>query len=377
MDKSMSNGVVDGLQVNPKDGRGDPQPRATKPIQSSLDDVSWQRQLAAGGVLSQAQWQQLTPDQQQQWRQHAQARADMDQQLRLAMQIPVPAQLADKILLAQSFALLNAQPKGQHVPATWDQATQSGHVAKPDPRFAPQPCSPDHATEHATEHATASKSQPMDDISQTRVVPFPSKQIATLSANERHWVTKYALASAASVFFISGLWLSMAWWTPWSSLSQDSQTLASHTFAHIYHELDALSSTAEVERATVNHMLQDWQLTLADDTAPLVIQNQAVDQPGLMRFGVQYARFCDFAGVRSLHLVFSTPQGPVTVFVLPRKHALDGEYQFADERFHGQRVLLANVRAQAATDVVVVGAKSIQLEPIILQIQQQLKPMTV
>ena len=35
---------------------------------------------------------------------------------------------------------------------------------------------------------------------------------------------------------------------------------------------------------------------------------------------IRYARFCNFRGVRSLHLVLDTKDGPVTVFVLPKDH---------------------------------------------------------
>lgn len=345
----------------------------TTAARSNIDDLSWQRQLAAGGLLSRAQWQQLTTQQQQQWRQHAKARAQMDTQLYLAMQVQVPAQLADKILLAQSLVLQNEQ----HIVLSQPTST----VLLPDP-----------ATQQASMHSTAlsaSQRAPANEPLQHRMSDTTSNHTSNHTSNNTPDTTvtafktpavsgktarrfsgfNYGVATAASLVLLSGLWLSSAGWSPWSS---HDQNLAQHTFAHIYHELDALSTTNTIERATVNQMLQDWQLALHDD-----LSSQRLVQQDRQSYAVQYARFCDFAGVRSLHLVFSTPQGPITVFVLPRSHNLNGEHQFADARFHGQRVLIAQANHPSATDMVVVGAKAIPLDPIIRQIQQQLQPTAV
>lgn len=344
--------------------------QSTTAEQSNVDDLSWQRQLAAGGVLSAAQWQHLTPQQQQQWRQQSKARAQMDAQLYLAMQVPVPAQLADKILLAQSLALHNKQQIALTPPSATALLPETAMPPASMPSIAPSANRQAYTNDSRQNRMSDTTSDHiLDHTPDTTVTAFKAPPPASSAPTARRirWFN-YGVATAASLVLLSGLWLSSAGWTPWST---HEQNLASHTFAHIYHELDALSTTSSIERATVNQMLQDWQLALHDDAS-----NQPLVQQDHQTYAVQYARFCDFAGVRSLHLVFSTPQGPITVFLLPSTHTLDGDHQFSDARFHGQRVLIAKANHPTATDMVVVGAKAIPLDPIIRQIQQQLQPTT-
>lgn len=348
--------------------------QSTTAEHSNVDDLSWQRQLAAGGVLSAAQWQHLTPQQQQQWRQQAKARAQMDAQLYLAMQVPVPAQLADKILLAQSLALHNEQQIALNPPSATALLPETATPPASMPSIAPS-ANPSANRQAYTNDSRQNRMSDttsdhiLDHTPETTVTAFKAPPAASSAPPVRRirWFN-YGVATAASLVLLSGLWLSSAGWSPWYN---HEQNLARHTFAHIYHELDALSTTSSIERATVNQMLQDWQLALHDDAS-----NQRLVQQDHQTYAVQYARFCDFAGVRSLHLVFSTPQGPITVFLLPSTHTLDGDHQFSDARFHGQRVLIAKANHPTATDMVVVGAKAIPLDPIIRQIQQQLQPTT-
>lgn len=91
--------------------------------------------------------------------------------------------------------------------------------------------------------------------------------------------------------------------------------------AHIYHELAALDSRAELPAEQVSQLFAELGIEV-----------------GAMSVPVRYARFCNFGGVRSLHLVLDWQGEAITLFVVPPGHAAtpDKPLQFADARFVGQ-----------------------------------------
>ncbi|CCQ12476.1 hypothetical protein PALB_34150 [Pseudoalteromonas luteoviolacea B = ATCC 29581] len=92
-----------------------------------------------------------------------------------------------------------------------------------------------------------------------------------------------------------------------------------YAFEHVYHELKAFELEDEVPLQTVNEKLA----TLGAKLEYL---------PGK----VTYATFCNYLGKRSLHLIYQSDSGPVTVFVVPRKESFqETSRQFFDERFSG------------------------------------------
>ncbi|WP_306518942.1 DUF3379 family protein [Rheinheimera sp.] len=125
--------------------------------------------------------------------------------------------------------------------------------------------------------------------------------------------------------------------------------LGSYALAHVYHEASALVSLNEqLPMATVNALMADFAGKLDGFDGQ-----------------VHYARFCNFRGVRALHLILKTQDGPVTVFVLPKDHGWQPNQGFADDNFHGQSLALAGA------DLVLVAAKQQQLTPLADKLQQQ------
>lgn len=125
--------------------------------------------------------------------------------------------------------------------------------------------------------------------------------------------------------------------------------LGSYALAHVYHEASALvSQNEQLPSATVNTLMASFALKLDGFDGQ-----------------VRYARFCSFRGVRSLHLILDTPDGPVTVFVLPKDHGWQPNQGFADDNFHGQSLALTGA------DLVLVATKQQQLAPIAGKLQHQ------
>lgn len=130
-----------------------------------------------------------------------------------------------------------------------------------------------------------------------------------------------------------------------------SDHLAEHALAHVYHEAAYLvSQKAEVPLDEVNQLLADFDA-------------QFTQWPGTIR----YARYCDFQGLRSLHLVLQTANGVLTVFVMPSQHGLTSDQQFADHNFHGQSLQLGQHALVLVTD------KQQALQPFATELQQHIR----
>ncbi len=130
-----------------------------------------------------------------------------------------------------------------------------------------------------------------------------------------------------------------------------SKNLADHALAHVYHEAAFLvDQSTQMPLAQVNLLLADFNAELTQ-------------WPG----SVRYARYCDFEGHRSLHLILQTSTGLLTVFVMPPQHELAGSDTFADQNFHGQRMQLGR------HSVVLVAGKQQPLQPFADELQQHIR----
>lgn len=126
--------------------------------------------------------------------------------------------------------------------------------------------------------------------------------------------------------------------------------LGGYALAHVYHEASALvGKSSQLPLSQVNALLASFEGKLSG------FEQQ-----------VRYARFCNFRGVRSLHLILDTSDGPVTVFVLPKDHGWPANQAFADDNFHGQSLVMSKA------DLVLVAARDQQLQDIAGKLQQQL-----
>jgi len=158
------------------------------------------------------------------------------------------------------------------------------------------------------------------DITDALNIPVPENLADKLILNqalESHRVEKKKrrvhIAIAASVAFCCSILINFA-------MQQAPLDLGQHALAHVHHELNSLEPTdTRYQLAQVNTQLASFGGSVSN-------------LPG----EVSYSTFCDFEGQKSLHLVFQTEQGPVTLFIVPSDNQYNAQSQFKNERFNGQ-----------------------------------------
>lgn len=154
-----------------------------------------------------------------------------------------------------------------------------------------------HANEVATEQAP-------QEISEKTT----HKKVVQLSWYRRHLAP---FAMAASIFVAMTLYL--------FSASPTGVHANEYAFEHINHELGAFKYTAEVSIDKVNDKLATFGAKLED-------------MPGK----VTYATYCNYLGKKSLHLIYQSDSGPVTVFFVPRDNSFKEKSRaFFNEQFSG------------------------------------------
>ncbi|MBQ4809973.1 DUF3379 family protein [Pseudoalteromonas luteoviolacea] len=144
------------------------------------------------------------------------------------------------------------------------------------------------------------------------------------------WYRRFSvpIASAASVMLAVLVYFSSAVHAPLHA--------GEHALEHVYYEESALRLNKEVTLQVVNEKLA-------------MLGGKLEAMPGK----VTYATFCNFKGQRSLHLIFQSEHGPMTVFIVPSdsNDYRNGKSHFNDERFagsinkgkHADTILVANV----------------------------------
>ncbi|WP_076537181.1 DUF3379 domain-containing protein [Shewanella sp. UCD-KL21] len=126
--------------------------------------------------------------------------------------------------------------------------------------------------------------------------------------------SRYLMAMAASVALVIGLSFSMLKFAP--------VDLAEHALAHVYHEPKSLLVDQNVGFKDVNFKLAGIG----------GLENaKFIQQPGK----VFYTSYCDFQGVKSLHLVMEGQNGKVTLFIVPAENRMVTEETFADQHYQG------------------------------------------
>lgn len=152
------------------------------------------------------------------------------------------------------------------------------------------------------------------------------------------------LALAASVAFAIGLTVQM-FYTP-----AGGDNIGTYSLAHVNHGIKHLYSAKE---------------------------NNSVSQVNakLARFGGKFnasmgnavfSNYCDFEGVTSLHLIYDSPQGRVSVFVTPADGNFEFVKDFSDDKFIGKG--LSFDKAQ----VTVVGDKGQPIEGFTKKVEESL-----
>lgn len=165
-----------------------------------------------------------------------------------------------------------------------------------------------------------------DSLRQQLAIEVPSQLTERVLLNQRmlpmqkRWYQRPLPYATAAALLVTVLY----WQQP---LQQRPADLGQHALSHVYHEMAALRSEARLTPEDIRPMFTQFGIA-ADFPVP-----------------VRYARFCDFEGVRSLHLVLDIDGETVTLFVVPEPDA-PGDHgpeqispaQFADARFFGQAV---------------------------------------
>ncbi len=126
--------------------------------------------------------------------------------------------------------------------------------------------------------------------------------------------TGFMLAAAASVAFVAGIAFTL--------LRNAPVDLAEHAIAHVYHEHEAMLADQSISYDQVNKQL----VSLTDMKGA-----HFTEQPG----EVFYSTYCDFQGVRSLHMVIQGKDGKVTLFIVPEDKRMRFEKTFTDKKYQG------------------------------------------
>jgi hypothetical protein len=175
-------------------------------------------------------------------------------------------------------------------------------------------------------------------LKQTLKVEVPedlaSKLIWQQSADEFNRYKKrsrWYVALAASVAFVVGI--------SFTILQQQSISVGDHALAHMqYADVEESHSLLPVDLNMVNAKLASFGASF----------NEMID-------GVEVANYCHLSTIQSLHLIIDTPQGKMSVFVVPNRENMKVPSQFEDDFFHGE-----SIKMQQA-NIIVVGNKNSDL----------------
>ena len=143
--------------------------------------------------------------------------------------------------------------------------------------------------------------------------------------------SRWYLAMAASVAFTVGIGLTMWYHQP---LSIGGQALAHMQYA----EMETAHSLLPADLNMVNAKLASFGGSF----------NEMLD-------GVEVVNYCHLSTVRSLHLIVDTPQGKMSVFVVPERGDVTVPSEFSDEQYHGESIKMRHA------NVMIVGDKDADL----------------
>jgi hypothetical protein len=154
---------------------------------------------------------------------------------------------------------------------------------------------------------------------------------ALASHQQQQRKNRVHLALAASVAFALGL--SFTFLQSSSSYS-DIGTLS---LAHVQHEAPHFKQlgNAKISLASLNDKMADFHGQFTSTFGELVS-----------------AGYCNFGGIKSLHLVYQGQSGPVTVFVMPNEKGLSFTANFSNDSLKGQALHFDEA------NIVVVGNKN-------------------
>jgi hypothetical protein len=164
------------------------------------------------------------------------------------------------------------------------------------------------------------------------------------SHNQNKRRSKIHLALAASVAFTIGISVQV-FYSPFAN-----SDIGSYSLAHIEHGISHLYNAKEKN-------------TLAQVYAKLARFGGKLEQP----LGqVVFSNYCQFGGVTSLHLIYDSPQGRVSVFVTPTSADFEFVDEFSNDRFVGKGLAFDNAQ------ITIVGDKDQSLDGFTKKLEQSL-----
>ncbi len=143
--------------------------------------------------------------------------------------------------------------------------------------------------------------------------------------------SRWYLAMAASVAFTIGIGLTMWYHQP---LSIGGQALAHMQYA----EMETAHSLLPADLNMVNAKLASFGGSFSE-----------------MLDGVEVVNYCHLSTVRSLHLIVDTPQGKMSVFVVPERGDVTVPSEFSDDQYRGESIKMRHA------NVMIVGDKDADL----------------
>jgi len=140
------------------------------------------------------------------------------------------------------------------------------------------------------------------------------------------------MALAASVAFTVGIGFTMWYHQPVS--------LGGQALAHMqYAETERAHTFSPVNLEMVNAKLASFGASFTDDIG-----------------NVEVANYCHLSTVRSLHLILDTPEGKMSVFIVPERSDIRVPAEFEDKQYRGESLTLQHA------SIMIVGDKQANLE---------------
>ncbi|WP_421134053.1 DUF3379 family protein [Alteromonas sp. A079] len=144
--------------------------------------------------------------------------------------------------------------------------------------------------------------------------------------------SRWYMALAASVAFTVGIGFTMWYHQPVS--------LGGQALAHMqYAETERAHTLLPVNLEMVNAKLASFGASFTDDIGK-----------------VEVANYCHLSTVRSLHLILDTPEGKMSVFIVPERSDIRVPAEFEDKQYRGESLTLQRA------SIMVVGDKNADLD---------------
>ena len=155
---------------------------------------------------------------------------------------------------------------------------------------------------------------------------------------------RWYVSIAASIAFVLGIGV-----TSW--MMQTPQDLSSSALAHVrFVDIEKGHSALPVDLRQVNAKLASFGAHFSEDIGNVTVVN-----------------YCHLNAIQSLHLILDTPEGKMSVFVVPHRNDTNVPASFADENFEGK------ARQFQQANIMVVGEKGADLAPLMQRVEKNLR----